>query len=644
MKKVGFDKLFIEGFGAIHSPLSFDLDRGGVWLVKGDNGGGKTTIFSALCWALYRVNLKDVANSNVGTWEENRLDTYRGTRVIVQFNIGDNVIMVARHLDFKGTTKGLKGGSKLMVFRKEFKKKDFTQTDLVGENLHKGDMQDYINDILGMGSKMFLNSVLFGQRMKRLVEVDNAEKRKLFEDLFDLEFIQYARDNGKALKEELVVKRRELDVELSKCQTTIEHLNSKYSDDQKLLGDFEETLAMAKAQLDEDIVKTTTYLSEHKKEVGEANKRLENLQEADDGELRKKYAEAQEEKNSIDRQIKELEFDIKSVDRETSQANQNMVNYQQELDNVEDTCPYCKEDLAKEKVKKVKAAIQKKIKAEKSVLNALSKKLNPLHPKLEKLQKTALKQDKSMSDLHIEVLLLNKVQKDINDARQKVNSLDTEVAILEERLKGYQKNGEELKLSKPPNIDLESIKKRIAEQETLEGKCKVSLQDLQEEVGLVTWWMSKGFGHGGIKAFVFNAMLAKLNSYVEKYAQRLGVYVRFSVDLSKVSKPFVTTCYKNGKEIDYKELSGGEKQRIDIALAFAMHDLVSHSSKVNLLVMDECFEGLDGEGIESAFDLIRVKCVDKKTVFVISHSMIIDSLNSKTIEVYKDKQGNSVTL
>ena len=119
---------------------------------------------------------------------------------------------------------------------------------------------------------------------------------------------------------------------------------------------------------------------------------------------------------------------------------------------------------------------------------------------------------------------------------------------------------------------------------------------IEDDLEKVTWWLTKGFGSGGIKAFVFNAMLSKLNAYVEKYASRLGVYVKFSVNLTKASKPFTTTCYKDGNEIDYKELSGGEKQRIDVALAFAMHDLIGHTAKTNLLIMDEFMENLDASG------------------------------------------------
>ena len=58
-------------------------------------------------------------------------------------------------------------------------------------------MQTYINDLLGIDAKTFVNSILFGQRMKRLVESDNDEKRELLEKLFELSFTAEAKERAK---------------------------------------------------------------------------------------------------------------------------------------------------------------------------------------------------------------------------------------------------------------------------------------------------------------------------------------------------------------------------------------------------------------------------------------------------------------
>ena len=58
--------------------------------------------------------------------------------------------------------------------------------------------------------------------------------------------------------------------------------------------------------------------------------------------------------------------------------------------------------------------------------------------------------------------------------------------------------------------------------------------------------------------------------------------------------------------------------------------------------MDELFEGLDGEGMEVAFDLIRYKAEQGKSVYVITHEDSLDSMYCNHLEVVSDKDGSSL--
>ena len=106
--KILIKNIHIEGYGSFQKPVSFSFDNVGVNLIKGENGVGKSTLFDALLWCLYKHTLK----KNVATWEDKRLTNFRGTRVIVELFRGDGVEMgvgylVTRHLSFKGSTKGM---------------------------------------------------------------------------------------------------------------------------------------------------------------------------------------------------------------------------------------------------------------------------------------------------------------------------------------------------------------------------------------------------------------------------------------------------------------------------------------------------------------------------------------------------------
>ena len=77
-----FLNLEAEGFCSIES-LHLQLNPTCTILIKAPNGKGKSTILSALVWAIYGKNLKGV--SEVNTWKQVRPKDYKGTKVQVYF-------------------------------------------------------------------------------------------------------------------------------------------------------------------------------------------------------------------------------------------------------------------------------------------------------------------------------------------------------------------------------------------------------------------------------------------------------------------------------------------------------------------------------------------------------------------------------
>ncbi len=157
MSRVNLHSISIRGFGSIVNPVNFQLDRKGLWFIKAPNGEGKSTLFSALSWCLYKVNLKGLTNDQIVTWEWLRGENWKGTRVAVCGNIPGTDFMIVRHIKYKGKTMKVVGGNSLMIFVKSDQDdRDFTVEDLVGEAQHKGDQQEYIHRMLGMAAPAFL--------------------------------------------------------------------------------------------------------------------------------------------------------------------------------------------------------------------------------------------------------------------------------------------------------------------------------------------------------------------------------------------------------------------------------------------------------------------------------------------------------
>lgn len=106
----------------------------------------------------------------------------------------------------------------------------------------------------------------------------------------------------------------------------------------------------------------------------------------------------------------------------------------------------------------------------------------------------------------------------------------------------------------------------------------------------------------------------------------------------------------NGNNIDilycgkqYENLSGGEKQKVDIIVQFAIRDMLCKflNFSSNIIVLDEVFDNLDELGCQKILDLITKHLPDVESVFVITHHSDISIPFDNKIIVIKDNDGIS---
>ncbi len=79
--------------------------------------------------------------------------------------------------------------------------------------------------------------------------------------------------------------------------------------------------------------------------------------------------------------------------------------------------------------------------------------------------------------------------------------------------------------------------------------------------------------------------------------------------------------------VPVKSFSGGEKQRLSVALVFTLHSLLDANKRPDLLVLDEVDKGLDARGVESLMTLIDEVRGDYGTVVMTSHRPEISGAN-----------------
>ena len=184
---INFKYVDITGFGSILN-LRYNFDPG-LTIIKAENGVGKTTIFNAWYWCLTGETLKPKCSIN--TWDHIRPLDYLGTRVIVSFNINDISYEIIRCHEFMGQVEGGRGNNRLIIKEN-------------GEKLNiksKADSQKYLLEVLGYSPELLKNTLVFGQKLKRLIDESGTNKKEILEEAFDLVFIKEAQEKAKKRKQ-----------------------------------------------------------------------------------------------------------------------------------------------------------------------------------------------------------------------------------------------------------------------------------------------------------------------------------------------------------------------------------------------------------------------------------------------------------
>jgi DNA repair exonuclease SbcCD ATPase subunit len=120
-----------------------------------------------------------------------------------------------------------------------------------------------------------------------------------------------------------------------------------------------------------------------------------------------------------------------------------------------------------------------------------------------------------------------------------------------------------------------------------------------------------------IRKRIIDQNLAFLNTRLSYHLARLGLphSVRFLNDLSVEITQF-------GKDLDYDNLSKGEKNRLIMSLAWSFRDIFEHlKHPINLMLVDELADsGMDPLGVELSFEAMRSMARERgKNILLISH-------------------------
>lgn len=564
---IQFGNIIIEGFCSIPY-LELNLGSKGITVIRGATGEGKTTILSALVWGAYGKNLK--GKSDVNTWEKYRPKNYNGTKVEIYFGKDGKTHKITRCLKYKGEVNGAKGKDRLIY--------EIDAVEVSEKN--KGEIQALINADLGMSYSLFMNSILFGQGMKRLIQESSSNQKDLFEEIFELEYISKARDIAKGYYTEALREYNEISQKYSSSKEKKQSIQRMLDDLKKQANHVKNDLSsrvkvlekklslLAKAKKENELKETVTYKNRIEQRIQEARDNQKELLNKINDAKKKTRVSLEEFIGVIIKLLKR--GDIKNSLKRLMEVKKAFGD----IERLQDKC------------------------------SKLADKISNYRDKLEELR-----------DQEYEA---NKVQRDIDLTHVEIKKLLSE---------------------KRAGVNLGLIKKYKTQLSTISDKLQSIESEMEEKRAKVDnykWVMDDPLGNRGIKAFLFESSLDILNETLESYSEVLGFSILFYVDIQGVKKDFNTQIIMDGIEVSYEELSGGQKQLVNLAMAFAMNEVMTKAKGINIAFLDEVFENLSSEYVDLVIGLIR-KIYKDKTLYLISHQESLPIPNARVLTVTRER-------
>jgi len=137
-----------------------------------------------------------------------------------------------------------------------------------------------------------------------------------------------------------------------------------------------------------------------------------------------------------------------------------------------------------------------------------------------------------------------------------------------------------------------------------------------------------------IRKKIINQNLSYLNNRLTYYLDEIGLphRVRFQSDLTVEISDL-------GRDLDFDNLSRGERNRLILSLSFAFRDVwESLYSHINLMFIDELVDsGLDTNGVEAAIKIMKSMARDRsKSVWLVSHREELMSRVHNSMRVIKE--------
>ena len=472
---------------------------------------------------------------------------------------------------------------KLFVNDQEQKAKD--EDDSQGDSR---ETQKAIEEMLGMSHTMFKHLVALNTYTEPFLSMKAADQREVIEQLLGITLLS---EKAEKLKADIKITRDAIQAETYK----IEGIKTANENVQK--------------SIDSLILKSSAWNTKRDQELESLGKAIMNLEAVDiEAELQahidlKNWLE-------LDNKVRSLNKQRATLDSAVSQAQKTLNKYIREVESLASkTCPACEQELHDHKHEEMTAdAVQHLAEAQTYF-------------------------DKVSGDLEKILAELG----DGNVPRRPITFYETEaealghknnLATLERALEGKAEE------ANPYDEQIAELKKTAIQEIDWTTVNELSKLKDHQEFLLKLLTNKDSF----IRKKIIDQNLAYLNKRLSYYIGKMGLphKVVFLNDLN-------VEITQLGQDLDFDNLSRGERNRLILSLSFAFRDVWENLYQhINLLFIDELIDaGMDAAGVEAGLAVLKKMARERnKNIYLISHK---DELVGRVNNVLKVIKENGFT-
>jgi DNA repair exonuclease SbcCD ATPase subunit len=449
--------------------------------------------------------------------------------------------------------------------------------------------QKDINELLGLSHNMFKHIVALNTYTEPFLSLKTNEQREIIEQLLGITLLS---EKAESLKEQIKVTKDIITEETLK-------INAIQASNEKI-----------KASIDQLVSRQRAWESKKKQDAEHLQKAITELEHLDidlELELHEKLVNW----TQLNNEISGLNKEKSTLETAMLRASNSVKKIEDDINNLDDAvCFTCGQALHKDKKEKILAEKEKELADANAYKDEVDSKLQ-----------IVLKSLSSIGDINGKPVTFYETAKEAYEHRSNVDNLKVLLKNKELEEDTYQDQINDLKTTALQTVDWSTINKLT------------SLKEHQEFL-LKLLTNKDSF----IRKKIIDQNLNYLNNRLTYYLDKLGLphQVEFLNDLT-------VQITQLGQDLDFDNLSRGERNRLILGLSFAFRDVwESLYQSINLLFIDELIDsGMDTAGVENSLGVLKKMGRERdKNIFLISHK---DELIGRVNNVLKVIKENGFT-